>query len=250
VVLRQSNDNEKIRQNFHIYFIFQMSEHQAKRKMVEKVTNLDLSTHNLDNWSHVDKRDLILSALNEGMIQVVDLYSHFVKMNEIAGVRFDVQPIIKQEGEDENVLLNYDKETPRIPSSFGKTSQSGALLRYSLHPEALMYRHTLELSLFIFQSFYFGDEDRKSYANNFILGRKKQLKTWIDLGHMFLGQQSQGVRSLLPPPEMLLPPPSSDLPIDELPETELDTSDDDKDEDEGECHFAHARQTTRGWVSD
>jgi hypothetical protein len=153
----------------------------------------------------------------------------------------------------EETTLVIPKRNPKglqIQFSFVKTSQSGALLRYSLHPEALMYWHTLELSLFIFQSFYLGDEDRKSYANNFILGRKKQLKTWIDLGHMFLGQQSQGVRSLLPPPEMLLPPPSSDLPIDELPETELDTSDDDKDEDEGECHFAHARQTTRGWMSD
>ena len=139
----------------------------------------------LELLPHIDKRDLILAGIQTRHISEADVILFFTKMNQLAGLCCEVQPAPRRECDLE--LLCRKGSRHIIPSAFGDQSQSGALLRYSVNPDCLIFQHQRELTFFI-KCNLLNTPERKRFTESFLLARQAQLISWIQIGQVFLGE--------------------------------------------------------------
>jgi len=95
-----------------------------------------------------------------------------------------VQPFIRREDQGDTAKVNFYLH--EIPDSFGDESQSGALLRFTVDPDGLVYRHPAELTEFV-ETYLMGKESQRTFVRNFLAARQNQLESWKEIGRRFLG---------------------------------------------------------------
>jgi hypothetical protein len=137
---------------------------------------------NFQKLSSLDKRDLILAALEERLIRDVDIFDFFTTKNHEMGLRVRVQPYYSKENEGVTHKRKINPESVIIPFCFGDPTVSGGLLRFSISRSTLLYRNDTELNGFILLYLV---PDHLPFIQNFLVARQLEMSHWVSLANIY-----------------------------------------------------------------
>ena len=165
-----------------------MSEQQQptqKRRRTNVDNELRLLILDVSDLIPLDLRDLILQALELHLISLKEIQNYFSDLNSNRGLDVLRQPQLSREGDDTNYCFSNFKGAGNISKQFGNIASSGALLRFTIHPQGLHFRHPNELVSFV-KDILLPHHQRRKFVAKFLETRFRQVDYFVGVGTTFL----------------------------------------------------------------